>query len=276
MLTHPALVLAGLMSSDEDWREIDIPVADGRKMVAYCPVPGSASPASGFDPAAAALPSPAGGDQLSALEPWMAMAPPHEPRIPNLAPAPEPEPEPVSETEILDTEEPAPETAVDPELTGPMELFCHAEVLRWLATAPGLTAEQLAAVQAEMEADEYIGEDLIGMTARNLQRLVRGTAAEACISALLSARDDYVAAAKAAVKPPHEYLCPISQDLMKDPVVCSNGQCYERVEIAKWLKKHQRDPLSNARLKDKKLTPNVPLKKLIRQWQEEHPEYDGA
>ena len=48
------------------------------------------------------------------------------------------------------------------------------------------------------------------------------------------------------------------------------------MEIAKWLKKNQRDPLSNARLKDKKLTPNVPLKKLIRQWQEEHPEYDGA
>ena len=176
-------------------------------------------------------------------------------------------------------------------MTGPMEQFSHVEVLRWLGTAPGLTAEQLTAVQTEMEADEYIGEDLIAMTARNLQRLVRGTAAEACISALLSGRDDYVAAAQAAevakaaakaaelarvVKPPHEYLCPISQDLMKDPVVCSNGQCYERVEIAKWLKKHQRDPLSNARLKDKKLTPNVPLKKLIRQWQEEHPEYDGA
>ena len=200
-------------------------------------------------------------------------------------PGPEPEPEP----EMIDTVEPAPEEA--PELTGPMEQFSHVEVLRWLGTAPGLTAEQLTAVQTEMEADEYIGEDLIAMTARNLQRLVRGTAAEACISALLSGRDDYVAAAQAAevakaaakaaelarvVKPPHEYLCPISQDLMKDPVVCSNGQCYERVEIAKWLKKHQRDPLSNARLKDKKLTPNVPLKKLIRQWQEEHPEYDGA
>ena len=268
-----------MMSEDEDWREIDIPVADGRKMVACCPVP-----ASRFDPVAAALPSPAGDDQVSAPEPWMAMAPPHEPWIPNPAPAPEPEPELVSETEILDTEEPAPETAVDPELTGPMEQFCHAEVLRWLATAPGLTAEQLAAVQAEMEADEYIGEDLVAMTARNLQRLVRGTAAEACISALLSARDDYVAAAKAAevaqlaraAKPPHEYLCPISQDLMKDPVSTSNGQCYERAEIAKWLKKHQTDPLSNVRLRDKKLVGVLALKKLIRQWQEEHPEYDGA
>ena len=185
-------------------------------------------------------------------------------------PGPEPEPEP----EMIDTDEPAPEEA--PEMTGPMEQFSHVEVLRWLGTAPGLTAEQLIVVQTEMVADEYIGEDLIAMTARNLRRMVRGTVAEVCISALLSARDDYVAELARAVKPPHEYLCPISQDLMKDPVSCSNGQCYERVEIAKWLKKHQTDPLSNARLKDKKLTPTVPLKKLIRQWQEEHPEYDGA
>jgi hypothetical protein len=48
-----------------------------------------------------------------------------------------------------------------------------------------------------------------------------------------------------------------------------------RVEIAKRLKKHQTDPLSNAQLRDKRLTPAVPLKKLIRQWQEEQEERPG-
>jgi hypothetical protein len=64
--------------------------------------------------------------------------------------------------------------------------------------------------------------------------------------------------------------------LVHDPVATSSGQCYERAEIVKWLKKHQTDPLTNARLEDKKLTPSLPLRQLITQWREEHPEYGGG
>ena len=101
-----------------------------------------------------------------------------------------------------------------------------------------------------MAADEYEGDDLVTMKSKTLVRMLRETAGAVSISALLSARDEYVAAGRAAevwaVTPPHEFTCPISQELMRDSVVTSNGQCYERAEIAKWLKNHQTDPISNA------------------------------
>ena len=31
------------------------------------------------------------------------------------------------------------------------------------------------------------------------------------------------------------FYCPISQDIMKDPVICSDGQTYERAHIQKWF-----------------------------------------
>ena len=131
-----------------------------------------------------------------------------------------------------------------------------------------------------MAADEYEGDDLVTMKSKTLVRMLRETAGAVSISALLSARDEYVAAGRAAevwaVTPPHEFTCPISQELMRDPVVTSNGQCYERAEIAKWLKNHHTDPISTARLKNKQLTPNVPLMQLITQWREGHPGYGGG
>eukprot|EP01051_Picozoa_sp_SAG22_P019246 SAG22_NODE_3494_length_1682_cov_2.278585_3_plen_196_part_00 len=163
-----------------------------------------------------------------------------------------------------------------PELTGPMEHFDSSEVLRWLATVPGLSSEQRDAVSNEMAADEYEGDDLVTMKTKTLVRMLCGTAGAACIPELLSARDEYVALSRAAITPPHEYMCPISQELMGDPVMTSSGQCYERAEIAKWLEKHQTDPLSNARLEDKKLSAVLPLRQLIAQWREEHPEYGSG
>ena len=88
------------------------------------------------------------------------------------------------------------------------------------------------------------------MREKSLGRMLLGTPGEACVPALLSARDEYVAPSAAseaqAVTPSHECMCPISHELMTIPVVTSSGQCYERAEITKWFKNHQTDPISNA------------------------------
>ena len=34
---------------------------------------------------------------------------------------------------------------------------------------------------------------------------------------------------------PDEFLCPISQEIMQDPVICSDGSSYERKVIEKWF-----------------------------------------
>ena len=50
---------------------------------------------------------------------------------------------------------------------------------------------------------------------------------------------------------------------MNDPVVSSDGHTYERSEIEKWLKKNETSPLTNLKLENKKLIPNLTLKLLI-------------
>ena len=76
--------------------------------------------------------------------------------------------------------------------------FDEAEVLAWLGTVPGLTAAQRAATAEEMAEDEYDGQTLVGANTKTLRRLLKGTAAEAAVPALLAARDSCLAAEPAA------------------------------------------------------------------------------
>lgn len=79
------------------------------------------------------------------------------------------------------------------------------------------------------------------------------------------------AAAAPPPQPPTEFLCPITQDLMSDPVVCADGHSYERSAIAAWLAGgHATSPLTGARLPSAALTPNYALRSIIRDWRERH------
>eukprot|EP00466_Bigelowiella_natans_P004688 jgi/Bigna1/134910/aug1.27_g9618 len=65
------------------------------------------------------------------------------------------------------------------------------------------------------------------------------------------------------------YLCPITCELMEDPVVAEDGKTYERAAIAGWLKKSDISPITGQRVKNRDLLiPNQNLKKLILQWSE--------
>lgn len=64
---------------------------------------------------------------------------------------------------------------------------------------------------------------------------------------------------------PDEYQCPISLDIMKDPVVLDDGFTYERSEITKWLSKVHISPLTNKRVEGT-LIPNRGLKSTIQAW----------
>lgn len=68
------------------------------------------------------------------------------------------------------------------------------------------------------------------------------------------------------VEIPAAYVCSISGELMRDPViVVGSGNTYERCEIAKWLSTNSTDPLSNVQIpaKDQMLVPNVALRSAI-------------
>ncbi|MCO5568619.1 hypothetical protein L7F22_022318 [Adiantum nelumboides] len=70
---------------------------------------------------------------------------------------------------------------------------------------------------------------------------------------------------------PDDFRCPISVELMKDPVIVATGQTYERSCIQKWLDAGNRTcPKTQQVLAHLILTPNYVLKSLIAQWCETH------
>jgi len=69
---------------------------------------------------------------------------------------------------------------------------------------------------------------------------------------------------------PNEYLCPISMEIMLDPVIGNDGQTYERVAITEWLKTHFQSPITRERMIISDLKPNFALKSLIEQWRYDH------
>lgn len=66
---------------------------------------------------------------------------------------------------------------------------------------------------------------------------------------------------------PEDFLCPISLDRMKDPVIVSTGQTYERSSIQRWIDcGNQTCPKTRQKLDNLSLTPNYVLRSLILLW----------
>mmetsp|Transcript_7892 Transcript_7892/g.29209 ORF Transcript_7892/g.29209 Transcript_7892/m.29209 type:complete len:249 (+) Transcript_7892:409-1155(+) len=57
-----------------------------------------------------------------------------------------------------------------------------------------------------------------------------------------------------------EYLCPITCEVMQDPVVAADGHTYERAAIGEWLQHHDLSPLTGATLEHDHLIPNHNLR----------------
>ncbi|GLJ32880.1 hypothetical protein SUGI_0662210 [Cryptomeria japonica] len=70
---------------------------------------------------------------------------------------------------------------------------------------------------------------------------------------------------------PEDFRCPISLELMKDPVIVATGQTYDRLFIQKWFDSgHKTCPKTQQVLPHIILTPNYVLRSLIAQWCETH------
>jgi serine/threonine protein kinase len=62
---------------------------------------------------------------------------------------------------------------------------------------------------------------------------------------------------------PDSFVCPISLELMRDPVICSDGHSYERASIEEWFRSSNRSPKTNIDLPNRILIPNYALKASI-------------
>ncbi|KAK1389711.1 RING-type E3 ubiquitin transferase [Heracleum sosnowskyi] len=70
------------------------------------------------------------------------------------------------------------------------------------------------------------------------------------------------------IQVPSYFLCPISLEIMKDPVILSTGITYDRMSIEKWIfsRKNNTCPVTKQLLTDAELTPNHTLRRLIQAW----------
>jgi hypothetical protein len=62
---------------------------------------------------------------------------------------------------------------------------------------------------------------------------------------------------------PNSFYCPITMELMKDPVMASDGHVYERSAIEEWFQQHDTSPLTNLKIKNTELIPCHPIRSAI-------------
>ncbi len=63
---------------------------------------------------------------------------------------------------------------------------------------------------------------------------------------------------------PTSFYCPVSMELMADPVMVATGHTYDRSCIEKWLSQGNRTcPVTGMRLRHLELTPNHALRNAI-------------
>ena len=85
------------------------------------------------------------------------------------------------------------------------------------------------------------------------------------------------AAAAAADEPPAELVCPITGELLRDPVRAGDGRCYERESIEMWLALGNRSfPGGRARVTTTRLEPCPEVKARCDAWRSRHEAPAGA
>ncbi len=71
---------------------------------------------------------------------------------------------------------------------------------------------------------------------------------------------------------PDDLLCPITHEIIIDPVIASDGHTYERVAIEEWFKTNDTSPF-NIHLPHKYLNHSIDIKNRIHNFLKEHPQY---
>jgi len=74
--------------------------------------------------------------------------------------------------------------------------------------------------------------------------------------------------ASEAAQVPDDYMCPITAEIMTDPVSTLDGFTYERTAILDWLRTNDTSPLTGTKLESTTVIPNLSLRSMIRAFTE--------
>lgn len=65
---------------------------------------------------------------------------------------------------------------------------------------------------------------------------------------------------------PNEYMCPITMQIMTDPVILTDGHVYEKKAIEQWLTTHDTSPITKQTVNKNIIIPCFALRKLIEEF----------
>lgn len=67
---------------------------------------------------------------------------------------------------------------------------------------------------------------------------------------------------------PRELVCPITHELMREPVMAEDGYTYEKAAIVEWFRNRDSSPLTNERVKSTQVIPNRLVHAIISDYKE--------
>lgn len=65
---------------------------------------------------------------------------------------------------------------------------------------------------------------------------------------------------------PNHFICPISHNIMEDPVIIQDGFTYDREYIIQWFETNTTSPLTREIIDPQIIIPNINLKHSITEW----------
>eukprot|EP00753_Platysulcus_tardus_P015698 PLAT5220.1.p1 GENE.PLAT5220.1~~PLAT5220.1.p1 ORF type:complete len:278 (+),score=93.46 PLAT5220.1:339-1172(+) len=136
------------------------------------------------------------------------------------------------------------------------------------------SSSMLAALQGALSAEQLVTETELrkkaGEEGWSEDRLQAELAKRRHSTALVEAMEAAMAGGKEE-EPPEYLCCPISMDVMIDPVITPSGISYERAVVEDHLARSETDPISREPLQVPQLVPNLALREMIEQYVAEHP-----
>ncbi|XP_072118092.1 WD repeat, SAM and U-box domain-containing protein 1 [Mobula birostris] len=130
-----------------------------------------------------------------------------------------------------------------------------------------LSAEELHELVVVFKSNNIDGQELLNLTEKNLVSDLNIESLGLRNKTMRKIEELKSKMESSCVGIPDEFLCPISREVMTDPVIAADGYSYEREAIENWINTKKRtSPMTNIPLESTLITPNRTLKMAIDRW----------
>ncbi|NXP24917.1 WSDU1 protein, partial [Scytalopus superciliaris] len=154
-------------------------------------------------------------------------------------------------------------SAVETESKVPAEDWTEDDVSAWLC------AHDLADFVGLFKLNNIDGKELLNLTKESLANELKIESLGLRNKVLQKIEELRMTMISVSSPVPDEFLCPITRELMKDPVIAADGYSYEREAMEQWISNKRRSsPMTNLPLHSLMLIPNRMLKMAISRWLE--------